>query len=91
MRTRTLWGGCPHVNPVSSQFQTHTPSPTLYEIDLTKIPLSEVETGISLAIAGILIELSAEQGSSRITVNREEVDRRLQAKGYDPDTGERSH
>jgi hypothetical protein len=64
-------------------------SPTLYEIDLTKIPLSEVETGMSLAIAGILIELSAEQGSSRITVNREEVDRRLRAKGYDPDTGER--
>ncbi len=66
-------------------------SPKLYEIDLTKIPLSEVQLGTSLAIAEILIELSVEQGSSVITVDGEEVDRRLQAKGYDPTTGHRSH
>ena len=52
-------------------------SPKLYEFDLTKIPLSEIHLGTSLTLAEILIEISAEQGSSRVTVTQEEFDRRL--------------
>jgi len=46
---------------------------------------------MDLAIAEILLELTAEQGSARISVSEEELARRLRAKGYDPDTGERAH
>ena len=48
-------------------------------------------TDADLAVAEILLEMTAEQGSSRISVDEEELARRLRAKGYDPDTGERLH
>lgn len=46
-------------------------------------------TAAELAIAEILLEMTAKQGSSRIAVDEEKLARRLRAKGYDPDTGKR--
>lgn len=44
-----------------------------------------------LAVAEVLLEMAAEQGSAQITFDEEELARRLRAKGYDPATGQRTH
>ncbi len=46
---------------------------------------------MDLAVAEILLEMTAEQGSNQIEFAEEEIARRLRAKGYDPETGQRSH
>ena len=48
-------------------------------------------TEADLAVAEILLEMTAEQGAARIVVDKAELAHRLRAKGFDPDTGERLH
>jgi hypothetical protein len=48
-------------------------------------------TESDLALAEILLELAAEQGSCKVLCSPEELERRLAAKGYDPSTGNRIH
>ena len=50
----------------------------------------ELEPG-DLALAEVLLELAAEQGSASVTVGEDELARRLVAKGYDPRTGRPLH
>mgnify|MGYP001427131986 FL=1 len=50
----------------------------------------ELEPG-DLALAEVLLELAAEQGSARVTVSEDELALRLVAKGYDPHTGNLLH
>ncbi len=50
----------------------------------------ELEPG-DLALAEVLLELAAEQGSASVTVSEDELARRLVAKGYDPRTGQPLH
>ena len=56
----------------------------------TELTLSseELEPGY-LALAEVLLELAAEQGSAEVTVSEDELARRMVAKGYDPHTGRR--
>ena len=58
----------------------------------TELTLSskELEPG-DLALAEVLLELAAEQGSASVTVGEDELARRLIAKGYDLRTGRRLH
>lgn len=56
------------------------------DLTISSPDLSEAD----LAVAEILLEMSAEQGSAQIAFNEEELARRLRAKGYDPATGYRS-
>lgn len=58
----------------------------------TELTLSskELKPG-DLALAEILLELAAEQGSERVTVSEDELARRLVAKGYDSHTGRPLH
>lgn len=58
----------------------------------TELTLSskELEPG-DLALAEVLLELAAEQGSAQVTVSEDELARRLVAKGYDPRTGRPLH
>jgi hypothetical protein len=57
------------------------------ELTISSPDLSEAD----LAVAEVLLEMAAEQGSAQITFDEEELARRLRAKGYDPATGARSH
>lgn len=57
------------------------------EIILSSPDLSDAD----LAVAEVLLEMTAEQGSAQITFDEEELARRVRAKGYDPATGQRSH
>jgi hypothetical protein len=57
------------------------------ELTISSPDLSEAE----LAVAEVLLEMAAEQGSAQITFDEEELARRLRAKGYDPATGAQSH
>jgi hypothetical protein len=57
------------------------------ELTLSSPDLSEAD----LAVAEVLLEMAAEQGSAEISFDEEELARRLRAKGYDPMTGQRSH
>lgn len=58
----------------------------------TELTLSSEELEPSdLALAEVLLELAAEQGSERVTVSEDELARRLVAKGYDPHTGRHLH
>jgi len=50
----------------------------------------ELEPG-DLALAEVLLEIAAEQGSEKVTVSEDELARRLVAKGYDPHTGRHLH
>jgi hypothetical protein len=56
------------------------------DITISSPDLSEAD----LAVAEVLLEMAAEQGSAQIAFNEEELARRLRAKGYDPATGYRS-
>jgi hypothetical protein len=58
----------------------------------TELTLSskDLEPG-DLALAEVLLELAAEQGSDQVTVGEDELARRLVAKGYNPHTGECLH
>jgi hypothetical protein len=56
------------------------------DITISSPDLSEAD----LAVAEVLLEMAAEQGSAQIAFNEEELARRLRAKGYDPATGHRS-
>jgi hypothetical protein len=58
-------------------------------VELT-LSSKELEPG-DLALAEVLLELAAEQGSARVTVSEDELARRLVAKGYDPHTGNLLH
>jgi hypothetical protein len=49
---------------------------------------SEDLSPAALVIAEVLLEWSAEQGSTEISVDMDELARRVRAKGYDPSTGE---
>lgn len=58
----------------------------------TELTLSSEELEPSdLALAEVLLELAAEQGSAQVTVSEDELARRLVAKGYDPHTGRHLH
>ena len=65
---------------------------TLKTPDGTELTLSskELEPG-DLALAEVLLELAAEQGSASVTAGEDELVRRLVAKGYDPRTGRPLH
>ena len=58
-------------------------------VELT-LSSKELEPG-DLALAEVLLELVAEQGSARVTVSEDELARHLVAKGYDPRTGNLLH
>jgi hypothetical protein len=58
-------------------------------IELT-LSSKDLEPG-DLALAEVLLELAAEQGSAEVIVSEDELARRLIARGYDPDTGRRLH
>ena len=58
-------------------------------IELT-LSSKELESS-HLALAEVLLELAAEQGSAQVTVSEDELARRLVAKGYDPHTGKLLH
>jgi len=57
------------------------------ELTISSPDLSEAD----LAVAEVLLEMAAEQGSAQIQFDEEELAHRLRAKGYDPATGARSH
>ena len=72
--------------------QTTMATRTIKTPNGTELTLSseELEPG-DLALAEVLLELAAEQGSVQVTVSEDELARRLVAKGYDPHTGRRLH
>ena len=45
----------------------------------------------TLVVAEVLLEMTAEQGSNVISVDMDELARRVRAKGYDPATGKPLH
>ena len=49
---------------------------------------SEDLSPADLVVAEVLLEWCAEQGSTEISVDMDELARRIRAKGYDPSTGE---
>lgn len=58
----------------------------------TELTLSSNELDPSdLALAEVLLELAAEQGSAQVAISEDELARRLVAKGYDPHTGKPLH
>jgi hypothetical protein len=57
------------------------------EITISSPDLSEAD----LVVAEILLEMAAEQKSGEVSFPKEELARRLVAKGYDPYTGNRTH
>ena len=72
--------------------QTTMATRTLKTPNGTELILSSEELEPSdLALAEVLLELAAEQGSAEVTVSEDELARRMVAKGYDPHTGRRLH
>lgn len=58
----------------------------------TELTLSSNELDPSdLALAEVLLELAAEQGSAQVAISEDELARHLVAKGYDPHTGRPLH
>ncbi len=62
-------------------------TPNGNEITLSSDELSAGD----LAVAEILLEMAAEQGSATIQVSEDELARRLVKKGYDPGSGQLLH